>query len=541
MLRYLRSVPMEDVGIPQYHKKLDRSLRGAKNPNLIYPVERNIYIHILANVEDIRDYYIPVEPSTGEDLEVLLNQVEERLADSVEELDDVSDDSKRLDTILRLVDEMVTVRGNGSKQSGADGQGARRTSFSGNRKKKGRFVVTPTQYQALRYLIWRNLEGLKVLEPMIQDQYIEDISCPGLGNVFVEHSVLGGLRTTIGYETHEQLDKFVIQLSERVKHPVTFRDPCVDATLPDGSRINIVYGIDVSKRGSNYTIRKFSPVPKSILEVIDYGTISYEMAAYLSLVIQEQMNIFVAGETASGKTTLLNALATFIPPESKVVSIEDTPEVQVPHPNWIRGVTRGSAKGSDASEVSMFDLLKAALRQRPNIIIIGEIRGEEGAIAFQAMQTGHACMSTFHAASVTKLIQRITGDPIRVPKAYVDNLNVVVIAQMVRLPTGLPGRRVTSISEIVGYDSVANSFSFIEVFTWSATDDSFFFKGNMNSYLLEEKIAPKRGIPHEKRQQIYSQVRQRAEVLRRIREQKITNFYAVYGILSKAYRDGYFR
>ncbi len=237
----------------------------------------------------------------------------------------------------------------------------------------------------------------------------------------------------------------------------------------------------------------------------------------------------------------MNAVATFIPPEAKVGSIEDTPEVQVPHHNWIRGVTRESTKSSEASAVSMFDLLKAALRQRPNMIIIGEIRGAEGAVAFQAMQTGHACMSTFHAASVTKLIQRITGDPIRVPKAYVDNLNVVVIAQMVRLPTGLPGRRVTSISEIVGYDSVANSFSFIEVFTWSPSDDSFFFKGNMNSYLLEEKIAPKRGIPHEKRQKIYSQVRQRAEVLKRIREQKITNFYEVYGILSKAYRDGYFR
>ena len=152
------------------------------------------------------------------------------------------------------------------------------------------------------------------------------------------------------------------------------------------------------------------------------------------------MNVWVSGETASGKTTLLNALTTFVPPEAKIVSIEDTPEVQVPHHNWIRGVYARFRKGDNASEVSMFDLLKAALRQRPNLIIIGEIRGDEGAIAFQAMQTGHASMSTFHAASVAKLIQRVTGNPINVPKTYVDNLNVIVIASRCVLPTGaLPG------------------------------------------------------------------------------------------------------
>jgi flagellar protein FlaI len=516
-------------------------MTGSKNPNLIYPAEGNIFIHILANPEDIRDYYIPVEPSVSEDLDALLNEVEEHLVDSIEDLGDISDGPKRIEAILGLVDKIITVRSDGGRQSGHDGRSAKQSPQRGKRKRGSKTIVTPTQYQALRYLLRRNLEGLEALDPMIQDIYIEDISCPGLGNIFVEHKIFGGLRTIIGFDTHAKLDRFVIRLAERIRHPVTFRDPCVDATLPDGSRINIVYGTDVSKRGSNFTIRKFSLVPLSIIDLIAGGALNYEMGAYLSLIIQEEMSIFVSGETASGKTTLMNAITTFITPESKIVSIEDTPEVQVPHPNWIRGVTRGSTKGSQASEVSMFDLLKAALRQRPNMIIIGEIRGAEGAIAFQAMQTGHACMSTFHASTVTKLIQRLTGDPINIPKAYVDNLNVVIIAQMVRLPNGLPGRRVTSINEIVGYDSVANTFSFIEVFSWKPEDDTFFFKGHMNSYLLEEKIAPRRGIPHEKRQQIYSQIRQRAEVLKRIQGQKITNFYAVYGILSKAYREGYFR
>ncbi|MDD5190728.1 MAG: ATPase, T2SS/T4P/T4SS family, partial [Dehalococcoidales bacterium] len=180
------------------------------------------------------------------------------------------------------------------------------------------------------------------------------------------------------------------------------------------------------------------------------------------------------------------------------------------------------------------------LRQRPNFIIIGEIRGAEGSIAFQAMQTGHSCMSTFHASSVTKLIQRISGNPISVPKSYVDNLNAVVIAQQVRLPNGKNGRRVTSINEIVGYDSVADSFSFIEVFRWKPLEDAFDFRGNNNSFLLEEKLAPKRGISYENRAQIYSQIRQRAEVLRRLAEHKIFGFHEVYGLLSKAYREGYF-
>jgi flagellar protein FlaI len=279
----------------------------------------------------------------------------------------------------------------------------------------------------------------------------------------------------------------------------------------------------------------------SILELVESGALNYEMAAYLSIVIQEQMNLWVSGETASGKTTLMNALATFIPPESKIVSIEDTPEVQVPHPNWIRGVTRESAKSSEASAVSMFDLLKAALRQRPNIIIVGEIRGEEGAIAFQGMQTGHASMSTFHAATVTKLIQRLTGNPINVPKSYVDNLNVVVITQQVRLPNGRSGRRVTSINEIISYDSISDSFSFIESFVWDPVTDSFDFKGYLNSYLLEYKIAPKRGLSEDRRREIYSLLKQRANILKRIYEQKITNFYDLHAVLSKAYRQGHFR
>jgi flagellar protein FlaI len=553
LLQYFHMLPPDKINIPKYYEKITRKLKGTKDPNLIYNIGGGVFIHVLANPDDIRDYYVAVEPSIIDAQDTTLDDIEVRLADYVEELEGVAEPSKRLEIIMGIVDRLVNVNGHKSpllpkdkqeKEKGDAHDGDKKNKKQSHKLKeggKGKIHVNQFQYNSLRYLLRRKLEGMGVLDPMILDPNIEDISCSGLGNIFVEHKIFGGLRTSIGFDTNESLDKFVIELAESIKHPVTFREPVVDATLPDGSRINIVYGTDVSKRGSNFTIRKFSDTPLSILELIQFGALNYDMAAYLSIIIQEGMNVWVSGETASGKTTLMNALTTFVPPESKIVSIEDTPEVQVPHHNWIRGVTRGSGKQGESSEVSMFDLLKAALRQRPNLIIVGEIRGVEGAIAFQAMQTGHATMSTFHAASVSKLIQRVTGNPISVPKTYVDNLNVVVICQQVRLANGSLARRLTSINEIVSYDSIADSFSFIEVFSWNPLDDSFAFRGYQNSYLLENKIAPRRGLPEEKRRQIYRMLKQRSDVLRRITEQGKTNFYDVYAILSKAYREGYFR
>lgn len=539
LLQYLASLKNAKIQLPEYYEKLDRSLKKLKVPNIIYKIREGNFVHILSNAADIRNHYIVVEPSLLDSQNTFLDEIEKQMTAYVDELEGIAENDDRINTILGIVDRLVTVKGAHGKQLVKPGKSGFTMPFSGGKKSKQ--VLTPLQYLSARYLVRRKLEGLGILQPMMEDTYIEDISCSGVGTIFVEHKIFGGCTTTIGFENFQELDKFVIELAERIKRPVTFHDPCVDATLPDGSRINIVYGSDVSKRGSNFTIRKFADTPMSVLDLVQVGTLNYEMAAYLSIILQEHMNVFVAGETASGKTTLMNAVTTFITPESKIVSIEDTPELQVPHQNWIRGVTRGAAKSSTASQVSMFDLLKAALRQRPNIIIIGEIRGEEGAIAFQAMQTGHACMSTFHAASVTKLLQRLSGNPINVPKSYLDNLNVVLICSAVKLPNGQTGRRILSISEIVSYDSVSDSFSFVDIFVWNPVNDTFEFKGEKNSYLLEDKIAPKRGLSHQNRRQIYDLLNRRTEILKRIDDQKIVNFYDLHSILTKAYREGYFK
>ncbi|WP_276968375.1 type II/IV secretion system ATPase subunit, partial [Metallibacterium scheffleri] len=237
------------------------------------------------------------------------------------------------------------------------------------------------------------------------------------------------------------------RLSERIGRPVSDKVPIVDATLPDGSRLSIVYSSDVSIRGPSFTIRKFSDIPISIIQLVKYNTMSAEEAAYLWLALEYGQSIFVCGETASGKTTVVNALVPFIRPESKIFSAEDTPEIRCPQPAWQQLVTR--ERGAEESRVTLFDLLKTALRSRPNYIIVGEIRGAEGSMAFQAMQTGHPVIATFHAASVKRMIQRFTGTPINIPVTFMDNLNIALIQQAVYV-NGKFLRRTTSINEIEG-------------------------------------------------------------------------------------------
>jgi archaeal flagellar protein FlaI len=537
---YIETLDYEALGgEPDYYEKADRKAGETPFKNFIYAVGNGLYVHIISDPEDARDTYASIEPSMVDpNMGATIAKIDVFLLDYVDELEAAEDEEQKADVLLKAVDEHVRVTKRGS--SGGGGHG-----FNpfGRKKKNGggedteEIIATPEQLDALKYLVLRDKIGLGALEPLIQDPHIEDISCSGVGAVFIEHKLFGGLKSNITFEETEALDSFVLRLSEKIKKPVTYKNPISDATLPDGSRINIVYGNDISTRGSNFTIRKFTAVPLSILDVIKSGGLSSEMAAYLSLMVGEGMNLFVSGETASGKTTLLNALTTFYPPAAKIVTIEDTPELQVPHANWTREVVRGSMSAGD-SGVTMFSLLRAALRQRPNAILIGEIRGEEGAIAFQAMQTGHAVAATFHASTVEKLIQRLTGAPISVPKAYVDNLNIVAIASAVRLPNGRPGRRILSLNELIGYDSQADAFSFIETYRWVPHNDTFEATGHMNSYLLENRVAPARGIDPQNKRAIYDEMAKRARLFERLLEAGRTNFFDLYKALSQAQRQG---
>lgn len=541
LMSYLHRAPLAEHGVPDFYGEVSRKLSDIKDPNLIYPTGKGTYVHVYPDESDARNFYVAIEPGS-ERIDDLVEDVEVRLLDFVELLAEAETPDEKTVVLLRAIDDCCNVEG-GSRSpvpavSGGEA-GFLKLPFLSKSGGVSTLKVTAAEVDALKYRIIRDKIGMGVLEPLISDSWIEDISCSGVGPVYIEHKVFGGLKSNIEFTTHDEIDDFVLKLAEKIKKPVTFRNPIVDATLPDGSRINIVYGGDVSKNGSNFTIRKFMGIPLSIVDICQSGALTFQMAAYLSMIVEAGMNFFVSGETASGKTTLMNALMTFIPAHAKIVSIEDTPEVQVPHPNWTREVVRGNMSQGGGS-VDMFSLLKAALRQRPNEIIIGEIRGEEGNIAFQAMMTGHAVCATFHAATVEKLIQRVTGHPINVPKTYVDNLNVVVIASAVRLPSGKHSRRIISISEIISYEPVTNSFSFVEIFRWNPINDEFEFTGYMNSYLLEQRIAPQRGIQEKNRREIYQELDRRGALLQKLGEQGVNNFYELYRLLSKAQRQGLF-
>jgi flagellar protein FlaI len=546
LLEYIHILPLDKIGIPKLVPKLDRKKHGEmENPNIIYPADEQIYIHIFPDRSDVRNYYIPIEPTLLTGVEDLLKEVEIKLVDYIANVEfDPEDIDEKKKILKEALQKICEVDGKGFIENvKAEAKLVPKLKLSFRSNGTGKIRVTEQQYKALEYALIRDKVGLGILEPYIRDKYIEDVSCSGLGPIFIEHKIFRGLKSVIEFRDEDALNKFVLRLAERVGKPVTYKDPIVDATLPDGSRINIVYGKDISKNGSNFTIRKFNETPFSVLQLIEFGSLDYMIAGYLWLLISEGMSGFICGETASGKTTLLNAITAFIRPEAKVVSIEDTPELQVPHKNWTREVTRSTTRGGkigegSGSDVTMFDLLKAALRQRPNYILVGEIRGVEGNIAFQAMQTGHPVMSTFHAATVEKLIQRLTTEPISVPKTFIDNLNFVVIQSTVRRPDGKLVRRVLSVSEIVGYNPQKGGVSYIDVFQWDPVTDRHIFTGYGSSYLLEQKIATRLGIPPNKKKLIYEEVEKRAKILKKLHEQGTVDFYEFFRAIAKITKSG---
>lgn len=520
---YVWHLPLDVIGVPDFYPKPSRSLSQLEYRNLIYPIKEGLYVHIYPDPGGVRDHHIAIEPTVVVNVDHLMPQVDSKLVNWAEEIGRTEDKEEKRALLLKLVDVICTTN-----------------RMNGNGKRApGKIVVSQAELEAIRYRVIRDKIGLGVLQPLLLDPNIEDISCSGVGHIFIEHKIFKSVQSSITFMNHDDVDEFAVWLGEWIKSPVTVRNPLVDAILPDGSRINIVYGREISKRGSNFTIRKFSDNPISVLELIEFGSLNYMMASYLSLMLESGLNTFVVGATASGKTTLLNAITAFIKPEAKIVTIEDTPEVQVPHKNWLQESTRHGSGDSKGSEVGMFELLKAALRQRPEMIIVGEIRSMEAVVAFQAMQTGHGVMSTFHAASVEKLIQRLTGEPINIPKTYIDNLNLAVIQSAVRLADGRSGRRVMSINEIIGYDPISQSFSFLEAFRWNPATDTFEFPGYMNSYLLEQIIALKRGIPPHKRKSIYNEVERRARIFEKLHKEKgITDFHEFFQVLGEARRQG---
>ncbi len=389
--------------------------------------------------------------------------------------------------------------------------------------------------QKILYYLKKHLLGLGILEPVMTDPNIEDISCDGVNvPIFLYHRIYGSIQSNIVFNDEEELASFVTKLAQKCGKHISIADPMLDATMPDGSRIQMTLSTEVTAKGSTFTIRKFKDDPFTSSDLIEFNTMNSEMIAYLWLSVEHGVNALIAGGTAAGKTSSLNAMSLFIPRDSKIVSIEETRELNLPHPNWIPGVARSgfgeNAGGKTVGEIDLFDLMKAALRQRPEYLLVGEIRGREAYVLFQAMATGHTTYSTVHADSAQSLIHRLEGKPINIPRIMLQSLDVVCI-QVISRVNNKRARRCKQIIEIVDIDPTTKEILTNEVFRWDPVEDTFLFTGK--SYVLE-KIRTKKGLS---REDIIKELHNRSEVLEWMKTKNIRAFKEVATTISKYVED----
>ena len=391
-------------------------------------------------------------------------------------------------------------------------------------------TLSSAQVAKLQYHLTCAFVGYGAIDPITYDVRVEDISCDGYDTpVFVHHTEHEQLITNVQH-TREGLDDFVRRLAQEAGSGISTRRPQVDATLPDGSRAQLTLGRTVADHGTNYTIRQFADVPYTPVDLLSWGTFSLDQMAFLWLCVENDKNVIFAGGTASGKTTCLNAISLFIPSNAKIVSIEDTREVELPQRNWIASVTRPGFSADDGDAVDEFDLLESALRQRPDYIVVGEVRGEEGRTAFQVMSTGHTTYTTFHADSVDEVLRRFTTDPINVSKSMFTALDLVCIQRSTRLD-GQRVRRNTSITEVNRYDPENDEITVNDVFRWRADADTF--EQLAESSVLEQ-IRRERGWS---RNRLVTALRRRRIVLSYLITQDITDYAAVAATLQATIRD----
>jgi flagellar protein FlaI len=504
--------------IPIFTEKLEGEHKKLKDPNLIYPISENTYIHINPHSNSADGYveYAIIEPDEPD--RALMESADKLFALHAGNMNPPLELTERFNMIDQYLDKTISSSNTAIEYSKMD-------IF-----KSKNLSVYEKDVPSLKYHFLRKRAGMGLLDPFLTDPHLEDISIVGAGNMYVIHKMFGALKCPV-FLSVEEIDDLIISMAEQFGKTVSHAKPVIDATLPEGSRINIVFGKDVSRKGTNATIRRFASTPLSITQIIPSKSLVSIEAAYLWMMLAEGMSVFINGETASGKTTTMMALTAFIPSNWKIVSIEDTPELTLPHNNWISEVTRDT--GNPSSSVTMFDLLKAALRQRPNYIFVGEIRGAEANIAFGAMQTGHPVISTFHAANMTALIQRITNPPMNIPKTNVENLNIAMFQAAVTGPDGKRVRRVLSINEVIGYNPEGNNVMFIPVFNWDPGTDTVKFRGKGSSALFISKLLEKRGMSRKDEGLLYEELALRTKILDKMVEKKIFNFYDVYDSISR--------
>jgi flagellar protein FlaI len=466
-----------------------------------------VYAAIVKNKENQKVSYEIIEPTLRKDEEKYLHEIKNFLMDELDvNLKEIENKEKAENYLRQKIKELI---------------------------KKYRLQIPKEAVDKLTYYIIRDFIGYGKIDPLMRDPLIEDISTDGVNiPIYVWHRLYESLPTNIMFKDAAELDSFVVRLAYLSGKNISIATPILDASLPEGSRIQLTYGREVTRRGSTFTIRRFRADPLTISDLIEFNTLSSGIAAYLWYLIEHRASVMVAGGVASGKTTLLNSLSMFIKPEMKIVSVEDTQEINLPHENWIPSVVRAGFKGDDkrSSTITLFDLLKTAVRQRPDYIIVGEVRGEEAYTLFQAMATGHLGMCTIHAESAKAVINRLESEPMNIPKSLIAMTNIILVMERTEV-NGKPTRRVSVTTEVQGFETKTNEIPTQEVFRWNPKFDKFTSSGD--SALLAKHMK-KMGLTEE---DIKRELKARKTVLEWMVKQGIRQHGEVAKVIREYYAD----
>ena len=389
--------------------------------------------------------------------------------------------------------------------------------------------ISYESYEKIFYYLARNFIGFNEVDPLFRDYFVEDIECNGVGTpIYIVHRIYRNMKTNIKIKGFEHLASLVEKMAQRTGKYISYASPILDGSLPDGSRINATYTKDITSRGPTFTIRKFTKTPWTPSQLIGFRTLSPEMLAYLWMLVQYKMNILITGGTASGKTTLLNALAFFIPPEARVVSIEDTRELNLSRENWLPSVARNAIGVGKLGEISLFTLLRSSFRQNPDYVIVGEVRGKEAYVLFQGMASGHSSISTIHAESVDTVIKRLETPPIELSPTLLNVLDCVCIMThaIVNKNETRKLREITEIINVTPQGVAQTNASFI----WNASDDKFYSRSTPRIF---EKISKRYGLNP---QEINLEFSRRVQLIYRMYSQKIFGFKQVQEIINEYYK-----
>ncbi|MDO5854382.1 MAG: CpaF family protein [Methanobrevibacter smithii] len=381
--------------------------------------------------------------------------------------------------------------------------------------------------------LFQDLVGYGEIDPLIRDDNLEEIMVIGIDKpVFVYHREYGMMKTNILFKDAGEVMNLIDSIARQINRRIDQESPILDGRLPDGSRVNATIP-PISADGPSMTIRKFKRDPLTIIDLIDSKTISVELAAFFWLCFDglgvKSANAIISGGTSSGKTTTLNALSSFINPKERIITIEDTLELQIPHEHVIRMETR-PPNVENRGELTMNDLVKNSLRQRPDRIIVGEVRGSEAITLFTALNTGHSGFGTLHSNDARETITRLTNAPMSVPNIMISAIDFIIMQNRIYRPDGVSFRRISEVTEVSGIEEGVIQLN--KIFEWDPQSDTIKNVGITSKTLTE--IAKVSG---NSLNSLHDEIKNREIVLQHMVNQNIRSIRDVSTVLEMYYLD----